>query len=192
MRGDMDTKVVQGASASHEGSPSDEHSGVKRNERGTWAQSLMVLGIFAALFTFYSVCQLTLLSVVDLFRLFFFMCFVLLLIPHRYTRKRLGMDKLEWFFFNTLAIGPITFCIVMWANFFVHGEVEYRDYSRYSLHRLHSNEHASELTNGWIEFNSALTFLGPSKGTTVRVGKARGIFGIDVVVEKESTDAVVH
>ena len=183
----MSTKLAQETSGLGKGSHSELNIDLLEKERGYFAQTFMVLGIFVLLLTAYSVCQLTLVSVVGLLRIFFLLCFITLLIPHRYTGKRLGMGMFEWFLFNVLAVGPWSFALIMWGNFFLHGEVESRVYPLNEIRRVSTNEYASEVTDGWIEYHDALEFffVGEDEiGSRVRIDKATGIFGMPVVLKK--------
>ncbi len=182
----MSTKVAQGVKGAYEGQIIKGDPSVK--ERGFFAQTLMATGVLVTLFTGYLVCQRTLVGAIDLMRLFFLLSFILLIVPHRFTRKRLGMGMLEWFLFNVLAIGPWTFTFIMWCNFFVHGEVEHRTYPALEVRFIDTNEKAIHMTDGWIEYHTALDYWGlgeRSSGSRYRVSKATGLFGMDVVVSNE-------
>lgn len=182
----MSTKVAQRTGLVSSDQNLDIHIDSDRPSSSNLPSTFMVIGIFAALFTGFSIGNLTLLSTVDLFRLLFFLCFVGLLVPHRFTRKRMRMEHLEWFFFNTFAIGPILFSTILILNFLWHGETEYRDYPL-QIGSAHDGERLALLTDGWIEYSSSVSFLFPTdaeNGSMVRIGKANGVFGMDVIVSK--------
>ncbi len=86
-----------------------------------WPVYLMLLGLFSFLFIFFSLGQLTLVTFTDLFRWFALFAFAGNLFPQRLYGKRLGMDRLEWFWFNLLAIGPLLLGGCLVVNFFFHG-----------------------------------------------------------------------
>lgn len=98
----------------------------------------MLLGLFSGLFIFYSVGQLTLISFTALFRWFAVFAFAGNLLPQRWYGRALVMDRMEWFWFNLLAIGPLLLGGCLVVNFVFHGPGEHmlvRQGSQVDLHR---------------------------------------------------------
>lgn len=82
---------------------------------------MMAVGVLLLIILFWSIGQLTLISYTGLFRWFILFSFAGDLLPRRWYSARFAMDRLEWFWFNLLAVGPMIFCACMLLNFFVHG-----------------------------------------------------------------------
>ncbi len=104
-----------------------------------WPGNLMALGIFVVLVSFWWVGMRTLISFTLLSKVFAVAAFVGNLLPYAWSGARLGMERLEWFLFNLLAIGPLLFSALLWTNYFVTGPE--RDYialtheGRIDIHR---------------------------------------------------------
>lgn len=81
----------------------------------------MAVGILAFIIIFWTVGQRTLITFNALFRWFALFAFAGNLLPQRWYAKRFAMDRLEWFWFNLLAVGPLLFGCCLLLNFFVHG-----------------------------------------------------------------------
>jgi hypothetical protein len=185
----MDTKVAQRNGEPDPGEWPDTQSEVDVIGSSNLPSTLMAIGIFALLFTAPSGCNLTLMSTMDLARVLLTLCFFAQLIPHRFTRIPLRMERLEWFFFNTFAVGPLLFCAGIWLNLLVHGEVEYRDFPRYTTLAIQDGQKLADATDDWVRYPAALDFLAPSstdRGSVLRVGKATGLFGVEVITSKEA------
>lgn len=75
----------------------------------------MLLGLFSFLFIFFSIGQATLVTFTELFRWFALFAFGGNLLPQRWYAKALVMDRMEWFWFNLLAVGPLVVggCLVV-------------------------------------------------------------------------------
>jgi hypothetical protein len=86
-----------------------------------WPVTAMVLGIFLFIVVFWTLGQFTLIGFTELFRWFALFAFGGNLLPQRWYGKRLVMDRLEWFWFNLLAVGPALFALGLSLNFFIHG-----------------------------------------------------------------------
>lgn len=84
----------------------------------------MLLGVFGAVFIFYAIGQRTFISFTELFRWFALFAFAGNLVPVQWYTKPLAMDRMEWFWFNLLAIGPLLLCTGLLVNFFFHGKEE--------------------------------------------------------------------
>lgn len=97
-----------------------EHPGVGRAPKdNTWPGTLMAFGILLLLVSFWSVAQWTLITYLLLSKVFAVLAFAGNLLPYAWSGLRLGMEKLEWFLFNLLAIGPITLSALLWLNYSV-------------------------------------------------------------------------
>ena len=81
----------------------------------------MVLGIFAGLIAVVFVGSLTFIGYDALFRWFLLFAFVGNLLPRQMSGLHWGMERLEWFLFNLLALGPLVLSICLLLNFTVHG-----------------------------------------------------------------------
>lgn len=153
-----------------------------------WPSTLMGLGIFIGLVSFFTVVFRTLVEPMDLFRLFLGLCFVGNLLPYRRSGLRLGMERLEWFLFNLLAVGPLGISLLLWLNLLVHGPVTATDHV----------VAGSEITRTFVtyrfqdahleEFPLARKFFrdpGDAVGRVMHYEEATGLFGLRVVVERE-------
>ncbi|MBL7946859.1 MAG: hypothetical protein JNN32_12415 [Flavobacteriales bacterium] len=88
----------------------------------SWPGTLMVLGIFVLLASFWWAGTRTLISYMELARWFALFAFVGNLLPYTRVGLALGMERLEWFLFNLLAVGPLVLSSLLWLNLLVHGE----------------------------------------------------------------------
>ncbi len=153
-----------------------------------WPGTLMALGIFTALGSLYSVVPWTLIAPDHLFRVFLLLCFMGNLLPVGSVTKRWGMERLEWFLFNLLAVGPLLTSLLLWLNFLGHGPVTTTEhgvaeveasgttlYYRFTDDFLADHPFARATYRDWY----------PIVGDRVRVDLADGLFGVPVVVRKE-------
>lgn len=92
-----------------------------------WPGTTMVMGILILVASFWTVGELTLIAYGTLFRWFAFFAFAGNLVPYGASGLRLGMERLEWFLFNLLAVGPILLSASLWINYSVHGPVQWYD-----------------------------------------------------------------
>ena len=81
----------------------------------------MLIGLFGAIFTFFLVAQRTLVPYRELLRWFALLAFAGNLLPKRCYAAAMGMDRVEWFWFNLLAPGPMLLCGALWLNFLLRG-----------------------------------------------------------------------
>lgn len=102
----------------------------RRHQQGTvearvreqsWPGTLMALGIFVLITSFWAAAGRTLVSYVVLARWFALFAFAGNLLPYSRVGLRSGMERLEWFLFNLLAVGPFVFSLLLWLNLLVHG-----------------------------------------------------------------------
>jgi hypothetical protein len=153
----------------------------------SWPGSLMALGVFTALVSALTVVPWTLIAHSVLLRFFIGLCFVGNLLPYARSGLRMGMERLEWFLFNLLAIGPLVTCALLWANYIGHGpaaisthavvEVEnHRTYLTYTFVDGFLNDH-------WMA-RSIYRDLPDAHGHVQEVSIARGLLGVEVVVQK--------
>src|SRR6185369_13136764 len=82
-----------------------------------WPGTVMGLGIFIALGSLFTVAPWTEIQPDLLLRVFLVLCFGGNLLPYLRSGLWLGMERLEWFLFNLLAVGPIGTSLLLWANF---------------------------------------------------------------------------
>lgn len=81
----------------------------------------MVLGIFAGLISIVFIGSQTFIGYDALFRWFLLFAFAGNLLPRQFSGLHWGMERLEWFLFNLLAIGPLVLSLGLLLNFTVHG-----------------------------------------------------------------------
>ncbi len=81
----------------------------------------MVVSILLFIALFWSIGQRTLVTFTELFRWLALFAFAGNILPKRWVEKRFDMDRLEWFWFNLLAVGPLLLACCLVLNFFVHG-----------------------------------------------------------------------
>ncbi len=108
----------------------------------TWPGTLMVLGIFVVVISFWWVGSKTFITYSALGRWFALFAFAGNLLSYK-AGLRLGMERLEWFLFNLLAVGPLLFSLALWVNLEVHGpEKQYI---------VHMNGVAYDVRRFWLE-----------------------------------------
>jgi hypothetical protein len=153
-----------------------------------WPGTLMGLGIFFALGSLFTVAVWTLIEPRLLLRIFLVLCLAGNLVPYMGSGLRLGMERLEWFLFNLLAVGPILTSLLLWANFLVHGP------SRTSEHRVARVEQINGILfyqfqddhlDGFKFARALHRDQYPIVGDRVRITEADGLFGMPVVLRKE-------
>jgi hypothetical protein len=148
----------------------------------------MALGIFILLISFWSVGQWTLVRYMTMSQVLALLAMAGNLVPYAWSGSRLGMERLEWFLFNVLAVGPILFSALLWSNFLITGPS--RSYivdlsPRYDVHRYWI-EHGSlpahlEVTLSSIDTTTA-RLLEEWKGRASALDLARGWLGYDVIL----------
>ena len=173
----------------------DAGSGVhqQRNVKGKvreqyWPGTLMGFGIFVALGSMFTVATWTLIEPMLLLRIFLVLCFAGNLLPYLRSGLWLGMERLEWFLFNLLAVGPLGTSTLLWLNFLVHGPE--RTTEHVVLRAEMGNTMLTyDFTDGYLDaFRFARTTYRdwfPITGNAVRVTEAEGVLGVGVVVRKE-------
>jgi hypothetical protein len=87
----------------------------------SWPGTAMALGVVVWVLCFWLLGSRTLIGYLDLFRWFALFAFAGDLIPYRRSGLKLGMDRLEWFLFNLLAVGPMLFALFLGLNMLFHG-----------------------------------------------------------------------
>jgi hypothetical protein len=153
-----------------------------------WPGTLMGLGVFVGLVSFYTVVHWTLITADLLFRLFLILCFVGNLLPYMRSGLRLGMERLEWFLFNLLAVGPLGTSLLLWLNFLGHGPVMESDHSVAHVEAARTRLIYYFVDGHLKEFPLARSvYRDPSDviGSTIRIGQADGLLGVPVVLRKE-------
>ncbi len=155
----------------------------------TWPGTLMGLGVFVALVSFFTVASWTVIQPSTLLRLLLVLCFIGNLLPYVVSGLRLGMERLEWFLFNLLAVGPLLTSLLLWLNFIGHGPVTYSD---------HQVEHVEGARTRYVYYfadGHLDAFLLPrarfrdpqdAVGHTIRITQADGLFGVPVIVDWEA------
>jgi hypothetical protein len=153
-----------------------------------WPSTLMGLGIFVGLVSFFTVVYWTLIAPDLLFRLFLVLCFVGNLLPYMRSGLWLGMERLEWFLFNLLSVGPLGTSLLLWLNFLGHGPVSESDHSvatvdvgRTVITYYFADDHLREFPFA----RSVYSDSGEVIGSTIRISQADGFLGIPVILRKE-------
>jgi hypothetical protein len=157
-----------------------------------WPSTLMGLGIFVGLFSFFSVVFWTLIASDLLFRSFLVLCFAGNLLPYVRSGLWLGMERLEWFLFNLLAVGPLGTSLLLWLNFVGHGPVQVSDHSVAYVDAGRTMITYHFVDGNLDEFPLARAVYrdpGDVVGSTVRITRAEGLLGVPVVLRKEPVGA---
>jgi hypothetical protein len=158
-----------------------------------WSTWLMVAGIFLTLVSFFTVLWWTLVKPLDLLRVLGVLCFAGPALGLVWPRVRLGMEHLEWLFFNMLAVGPLTVGLFLWINYALHGPIVTSEHQVSYLgiqgQGQRSYEVECELKDDFLrEYPWALSTWSDvldNRGDTLTVGIAKGAFGVEVVASKE-------
>lgn len=148
----------------------------------------MVFGVVLTLAVFWSLADLVFASRADLLRLLVLCSGLVLLLPFRWTGRRLGMERLEWVLFHVLGIGPFLFAGILGINFLLH------DAPVCSTHAILGSArsawyHRLELADGaFAEPPGVRRFevekIGRPWPDSLRICTARGVLGLEVVVER--------
>jgi hypothetical protein len=162
-----------------------------RRER-YWPETLMVTGILVLVVSFWLAGERTLVAYGILLRWFAAFAFAGNLVPYAVLAARLGMERLEWFLFNLLAVGPLLLSAGLWINLLCHGPETLRlvpvGEVRHTVKR-HWTEHGT-LPRG-IEPDSAqqvelrASGLAKARGPFNLMGSARGCLGYTVITRWE-------
>lgn len=150
----------------------------------------MVLGIFVLLASFWWAGTRTLISYMELGRWFALFAFAGNLLPYKKVGLALGMERLEWFLFNVLAVGPLVLSSLLWLNLVVHDE-ERTSITAYAgdVMELRSYWMANdalppqEAVTSTLEQVMAMPPMGAVGGHYL--GTAKGILGYEVVTTYE-------
>ncbi|MCB0765081.1 MAG: hypothetical protein R2815_11995 [Flavobacteriales bacterium] len=172
----------------------DQQAVVDRVKDQYWPGTLMGFGIFIALGSLFTVAPWTLIDPGVLFRVFLVLCFAGNLLPYLRSGLWLGMERLEWFLFNLLAIGPIGTSGLLWINFLFHGPsvttvhpvsevIEERTIVTY----VFGDDYLSGFPFARGMFRDMLT---TTHAAQVRVTVAEGALGYGVVLRKEPLTSV--
>jgi hypothetical protein len=86
-----------------------------------WPSTLMALSVLILIVVFWTIGQRTLITFTELFRWLALFAFAGNFLPRRWVEKRFEMARLEWFWFNLLAVGPLLLTCCLILNFLVHG-----------------------------------------------------------------------
>jgi hypothetical protein len=161
----------------------------------TWPGTVMVLGIFVVLVSFWWVGTKTFITYMALGRWFALFAFAGNLLPYGKVGLRFGMERLEWFLFNLLAIGPFLFSLALWLNLCVHGPERWyivqadgvvHDVRRYWLE---TGELPPNTPLGTGGDRSPQDLAGSAPIGARLLGVADGVLGYEVVTTWESISA---
>ncbi|HOZ39728.1 MAG: hypothetical protein IPO05_08320 [Flavobacteriales bacterium] len=160
--------------------------GIVKDQR--WPSTLMGLGIFVGLGSMVTVVPWTLIAPGLLFRIFLILCFAGNLFGYARSGLRLGMERLEWFLFNLLAVGPIVMSLLLWLNYLGHGPEVVTDHDVLEVREV----------NGFLVYTYRDDFLRehhlarwshrdsyPIVGNRMHISLAAGLLGVPVVVRKQ-------
>lgn len=86
-----------------------------------WTTTLMALGVLMLVVVFWTLGQRTLLTYTVFFRWFALFAFAGNLLPVPWAARYLKMDRLDWFWFNLTAVGPVLLSALLALNFLCHG-----------------------------------------------------------------------
>ena len=159
----------------------------------------MAVGLLLLVVLFWTVGQFTFIGYTELFRWLALFAFSGNFLPRSWVVKRFAMDRLEWFWFNLLAVGPMIFCGCLLLNFFVHGperEILVHGGRSFNLH-AYWQEHRElpphiPLRTDMEDPGQARDALARAGRNDVIYGLARGTFGYVVITSKvEVRDLVV-
>lgn len=148
----------------------------------------MGLGVFIALGSLFTVAAWTLIDPMMLLRLLVVLCFTGNLLPYLRSGLWMGMERLEWFLFNLLAIGPIGTSLLLWLNFLIHDAPVVTEHivARVEAGRTMLTYH---FTDGYLEdlpfARATYNDWYPIVGNAVRITEAKGILGVPVLLRKE-------
>lgn len=172
-----------------------QQSGVEGMAREqTWPGTVMVFGIFVLIISFWWVGSKTFITYTALGRWFALFAFLGNLVPYKQAGLRFGMERLEWFLFNLLAVGPFLFSLALWLNLEVHGPER--------LYVVHVDRPDMDVRRHWLERDTLppSTFLGiaEDEATTGKLlrahqgqlilGVSPGCLGYDVISRFEKTE----
>lgn len=155
----------------------------------TWPGTVMGIGLFIGLFSLFTVAPWTLIDAALLFRVFLVLCFAGNLLPYLRSGLWLGMERLEWFLFNLLSVGPIGMSVLLWVNFLFHGT------PISTTHDVGTVDNSGTLItynfkDGYLnDFPFARStykdVVGPV-GRKIKVKEAPGLLGYGVILNKEA------
>ncbi|MEZ4757326.1 MAG: hypothetical protein R2817_10910 [Flavobacteriales bacterium] len=166
-----------------------QQRGVKGGVRDQrWPGTLMGIGIFVGLGSMVTVVPWTLIDPGLLFRIFLVLAFGGNLLGYGRAGLRLGMERLEWFLFNLLAVGPLLLSALLWLNYLGHGPEVVTDHDVLEVQEV----------NGFLVYTYRDDFLKehdlarwshrdsyPIVGNSMHISLAAGLLGVPVVVRKE-------
>lgn len=152
------------------------------NAEQFWPGTLMALGVFVWLVSFWFIATRTFIQFSELLRWFALFAFAGNLVPYKIIAARLKMERLEWFLFNLLAIGPFLFAIALCCNFFFHGkEIKYLVPQAYGMDVVrYWRENDALPVMIPVEFEEQIQIAGPGDQLLVI---AKGSLGYDVMLE---------
>lgn len=154
----------------------------------SWPGTLMVVGVFGTIGSLFTVVTWTLMDPMVLLRVFLLLCFVGNLLPYLRSGLWLGMERLEWFLFNLLAVGPILTSLFLWLNFLCHGPETTAEHIVRRVEQAGSFVHYEFKDDHLQAFPFARAVYRdqyPIVGNGMRITEAAGLFGVPVVVKRE-------
>ena len=144
-----------------------------------WPGTVMALGLFISLFTVIWMWGRTFINGDHLLRWLALFCAIGTLVPYAHSGLRMGMERMEWFLFNLVGVGPLMLSAFITINHWVHGPVRFSDHQiKYAADVMIGDgmdQHAATLQWGTFAFSDEE--LDANASHLYRVGVARGCFG---------------
>lgn len=103
------------------GAVEHQQRGVRKAREQYWPGTMMAMGLLVLIASFWIGQLVTLITYTAMFRWLALFCFAGNLLPYMRTGLAMGMERLEWFLFNLLAVGPFVLSGLLWANFLFRG-----------------------------------------------------------------------
>lgn len=153
----------------------------------TWPGTFMALGFFVSLFTVIWMWSRTFISGDFLLRWLALFSAIGCLLPYARSGLRMGMERLEWFFFNLVGVGPLMLSAFLTINHWVHGPVRFSEQQiRYAAEVAIGDANDKRVaTLQWGTFGFSDDELDANASHLYRVGVARGTFGYWTAVSAE-------
>lgn len=184
MKDQRNKGVARAAAATRAGR---QQRGVDRRVKDRkWPGSWMAFGIFIGLYSILYVGHRTIIDLKDLVRGLALLCAVGALLPYAWSGLRMGMERLEWVFFNLLAIGPITMSVLLLLNHYVHGPVHCTEHRLLTDAVMVVDDGRDGVRTVNVPYNEEWIPLGgPEEGAVgYRLCMARGCLGYWTVTER--------
>ena len=158
-----------------------------------WPGTMMAFGMLTFIAAFWWGQAITFITYGGMFRWLAFFCSVGNLLPYMRSGLVLGMERFEWFMFNLLAVGPLTFSILLGLNYGMRGEATIYvldgNYSRQETLSYWHDECAYPPGRRMEELSGRLAPSEELRGLVIGplLGVSRGALGYDVIDRWETS-----